>query len=196
MRGLVLIAGCFLASPALGQTSGIVKGVPYLYYESLGHGTQTIVVLHGGPGLAHDYMRPEWDRLAASGRIIYYDQNGCGRSARVPPYGWRSHVADLDRLLHALAPDKRVILAGSSWGSLLSLAYAYNHPERVEALIVSGVPFGHANSTSQSATSWVAPSKSRLDSVDRGLPVGPATPRPLSSLAFSGASRKTALTWA
>jgi proline iminopeptidase len=128
------------ASPSFGQTKGIVDGRSKLYYESVGRGSETIVVLHGGPGLPHDYMRPEWDRLAASGRVIYYDQNGCGQSDRVPPYGWQSQVEDLDRLLSALAPGKRVVLAGSSWGSLLALAYTYDHADRVKALILSGVP--------------------------------------------------------
>lgn len=179
MRYLILVVGFLAAaSPSFSQTSGIVEGRSKLYYESIGHGLETIIVLHGGPGLAHDYMRPEWDKLAVSGRVIYYDQNGCGQSGRVPPYGWRSHVEDLDRLLGALAPDERVVLAGSSWGSLLALAYAYHHPERVKALILSGVPFGPARSGHESSTPWVPPSRSRLDSVNRGLVVGPSTPRP------------------
>lgn len=41
---------------------------------------RTIVVLHGGPGATHDYLRPEWDRLAAVGRVIYYDQRGWARA--------------------------------------------------------------------------------------------------------------------
>lgn len=179
MRCFIPIFGFLVAaSPSFGQTNGIVDGRSKLYYESISNGPETIVVLHGGPGLAHDYMRPEWDRLAASARVIYYDQNGCGKSGRVPPYGWRSHVEDLDRLLSALAPEKRIVLAGSSWGTLLALAYTYDHPERVKALILSGVPFGSGRSAHQSSTDWVPPSRARLDSVNRGLPVGPGTPRP------------------
>lgn len=177
-RSVPVVGLLVAASPSFSQTSGIVEGRSKLYYESVGRGLETIVVLHGGPGLPHDYMRPEWDQLATSGRVIYYDQNGCGQSGRVAPYGWRSHVEDLDRLLSALAPGKRVVLAGSSWGSLLALAYAYDHPERVRALILSGVPFGSGRSASRSSTDWVPPSRARLDSVNRGLPVGPATPRP------------------
>ena len=143
MRSLILAIGLFVATrPLVSQTRGIVEGRSNLYYESLGSGPETIVVVHGGPGFAHDYMRPEWDRLAASGRVIYYDQNGCGQSGRVAPYGWRSHVEDLDRLLGVVAAEKRVVLAGSSWGSMLALYYTYLHPEHVRALILSGVPLG------------------------------------------------------
>jgi proline iminopeptidase len=179
MRCLILVVGLlFAARPLFSQTRGFVEGRSRLYYESLGNGPETIVVVHGGPALAHDYMRPEWDQLAASGRVIYYDQNGCGQSGRVPPYGWRSHVEDLDRLLDALAPDKRVVLAGSSWGSMLALYYTYQHPERVKALILSGVPLGTVSAAPKPSTPWLPPSRSRLDSVNRGLTVGPGKSRP------------------
>src|SRR5512132_2416767 len=110
MRYFTLVVGFLVcAPPSVSQTRGLVEGRSRLYYESIGNGPETIVVLHGGPGLAHNYMRPEWDQLVASGRVIYYDQNGCGQSGRVPPYDWRSHVEDLDRVLNALAPEKRAV---------------------------------------------------------------------------------------
>jgi len=179
MRSLILVIGFLLAvHPLVSQTRGFVEGRTRLYYESVGRGPETIVVVHGGPGLAHDYMRPEWDHLTASGRVIYYDQNGCGQSGRVPPYGRHSHVEDLKRLIDALAPNNGVVLAGSSWGSMLALYFTYQHPERVKALILSGVPLGAVGAAPKSSSSWRPPSRSRLDSVNRGLTVGPSTPRP------------------
>lgn len=179
MRCLILLlAFLFTARPLVSQPRGFVEGRSRLYYESLGSGAETVVVVHGGPALAHDYMRPEWDQLSASGRVIYYDQNGCGQSARVPPYDWRSHVEDLDRLLNALVPDQRVVLAGSSWGSMLALYYTYKHPERVKGLILSGVPLGLVGAGPKSSSPWRPPSRARLDSVNRGLAVGPSNPRP------------------
>lgn len=105
----------------------------------LGQRRPTIVVLHGGPGATHEYLRPEWDRLARAARVVYYDQRGCGRSTRRGPYGWQWHVSDLDAVLTRLAPGERVVLAGSSWGSHLALLYAREHPDRVAALVLSGV---------------------------------------------------------
>jgi len=99
----------------------------------------TIVVLHGGPGQPHGYLRPEWDRLRESGRVVYYDQRGCGDSAG-GPVGWRTHVWDLDRLISTVAPGGNVVLAGTSWGSVLALLYAHRYPERLDALILTGVP--------------------------------------------------------
>jgi proline iminopeptidase len=181
MRCLILVVGSLLgARPVISQTQGMIEGQPRLYYESLGKGPETIVVVNGGPGLAHVYMRPEWDQLAASGRVIYYDQNGCGKSERVPPYGWRSHVADLDRLLNALAPKNRVVLAGSSWGSMLALYYTYQHPERIKALILSGVPLGVVGVAPKPSAPWFQQqSKSRWDSINRNMPVSSkGDPRP------------------
>jgi len=181
MRCLVLIIGFILgARPVISQTPGVIEGRPRLYYESLGKGPETIVVVNGGPGLTHDYMRPEWDQLAASGRVTYYDQNGCGKSERVPPYGWRSHVADLDRLLNAVAPRNRVVLAGSSWGSMLALYYTYQHPERIKALILSGVPLGVVGVAPKSSAPWFQQqNKSRWDSINRNMPVlSKGDPRP------------------
>jgi pimeloyl-ACP methyl ester carboxylesterase len=181
MRSVVLVVGFLIgARPAISQTQGMIEGRPRLYYESLGKGPETIVVVNGGPGLAHDYMRPEWDQLAASGRVIYYDQNGCGKSERVPPYGWHSHVADLDRLLNALSPRNRVVLAGSSWGSMLALYYTYQHPERIKALILSGVPLGVVGVAPKPSAPWFQQqSKSRWDSINRNMPVSSkGDPRP------------------
>ena len=44
-----------------------------------------LVVLHGGPGAAHDYCAPIADLVAPTGRaVVLYDQLGCGRSQHLP----------------------------------------------------------------------------------------------------------------
>lgn len=135
---VLLVAG--LPANAFGQR-GVAPGMPPIYYESIGSGP-TIVVLHGGPGVTHDYLRPEWDRLAEFGRVVFYDQRGCGRSA--PEMAgitrWEDHVEDLHRLIRHLAPSEPVVLAGSSWGAHLALLYALQYPDRVRALVLSGAP--------------------------------------------------------
>lgn len=176
MRFLYLLGFFALAAPLAAQTGRMLSGDPSLYYETVGERGPLVVVLHGGPGLPHDYLRPEWDRLAEGARVVYYDQRGCGRSGRTPPYGWRAHVLDLDRMLAALSPDEPVVLAGSSWGPMLALYYALAHPERVRALVLSGL--------TQAVTWGGKPLDSgfrarypvaRWDAVNRGLlPVTPA----------------------
>lgn len=117
-----------------------VRGVQ-LFERRIGDGPP-VVVLHGGPGAHHDYLLPAFDALAHHHTLIYYDQRGGGRSPvpRDVPVGWREQVADLEAL-RALWRIERLTLAGYSWGGLLALLYATQHPQRVERLaLVSPAP--------------------------------------------------------
>jgi proline iminopeptidase len=122
------------------ETTRAVRGVT-LYERRVGEGPP-VVVLHGGPGAHHDYLRPGFDRLAAGRELVYYDQRGGGRSpvARDVPVGWREHVADLEALREAWGLE-RLALCGYSWGGLLAMLYATEHPDRVARLaLVSPAP--------------------------------------------------------
>lgn len=104
-----------------------------------------VVFLHGGPGSgcgpAHRrFFDPE--RFHA----VLFDQRGCGRSA--PPGGRRANttahlVADLERIREKLGIEAWIVFGGS-WGSLLGLAYAQQHPERVLGLVLRGIFLGSA----------------------------------------------------
>ena len=117
-----------------------VRGIT-LFERRKGAGPPT-VVLHGGPGAHHDYLLPGFDRVAHRRLLIYYDQRGGGRSpvGREIPTGWREQVADLEAL-RAIWDIPRLSLAGYSWGSLLAVLYALEHPDRVASLaLVSPAP--------------------------------------------------------
>ena len=132
---------CFLLLLAPGFVSaqdGYIKETPALAYWVVGDKPAVVIVLHGGPGAAHDYLRPEWDALSTVARVIYYDQRGCGKSGRADCYSWKTHVDDLKRVIKALANGKKVFLAGSSWGHTLALLYASTYPEDVKGIILSG----------------------------------------------------------
>ena len=127
-------------STAATEASREVRGVR-LFERRIGDGPAT-VVLHGGPGAHHDYLLPNFDALAQNRELIYYDQRGGGRSpvSRETPVGWREHVADLEELRHQWNLS-RLSLLGYSWGGLLALLYASEHPDKVERLaLVSPAP--------------------------------------------------------
>src|SRR5438132_13967303 len=109
-----------------------------LFTIEVGHGPEVAVLLHGGPGASHDYLRPGLDALAAPDRrrLLYYDQRGSGRSplaAGVAPASWQQHVADLDAVRAHLG-GAPMTLVGYSWGALLALLYAVQHPAHVPRL--------------------------------------------------------------
>ena len=117
-----------------------VRGV-VLFERRIGEGPPT-VVLHGGPGAHHDYLLPGFDSLAQGRTLIYYDQRGGGRSPvpREVPVGWREQVEDLEAL-RSLWGLEQLTIAGYSWGGLLALLYATEHPDRVARLaLVSHAP--------------------------------------------------------
>jgi proline iminopeptidase len=121
-----------------------VRGV-ILFERIVGSGPET-VVLHGGPGAHHDYLLPGFDLLARGRTLVYYDQRGGGRSSvsRETPVGWREQVADLEALRDAWGLEQLTI-AGYSWGGLLALLYAIEHPGRIDHLaLVSPAPMSRS----------------------------------------------------
>jgi proline iminopeptidase len=117
-----------------------VRGVE-LFVRRVGEGLP-VVVLHGGPGAHHDYLRPGFDGLARGRQLVYYDQRGGGQSAvpREVPVGWTEQVADLEALREQWGLE-RLTIAGYSWGGLLALLYAVDRPQRIERLaLISPAP--------------------------------------------------------
>lgn len=116
------VSQAVLARPATGFIP--VEG-GRVWYQIHGTGTRTpLLVLHGGPGIPHDYLA----NLALLGDerpVIFYDQLGCGRSDRPddPALWTRERFArELATVRAALGLDE-VVLYGHSWGSILAVDY-------------------------------------------------------------------------
>lgn len=108
-----------------------------LFYEVVGEG-DPILVVHGGPGLDHNYLRPGLDVLANRNTLIYYDQRGTGRSAAdmdSAAINLDAFMEDLEALRETLGGERVHVLA-HSFGSMIALEYAVRHPERVRSLIL------------------------------------------------------------
>lgn len=109
-----------------------------LVYEVSGSGP-TVVVLHGGLGLDHQYLRPLIDGMNAFARVVWFDHRGNGRSEA--PDDWSSVtmdtlVDDIDAI-RAAAGTERMFLLGHSYGGFLALRYALRHPDRLDGLILA-----------------------------------------------------------
>lgn len=151
-RSLLLV----LAHVLSGCASAQPERSPFHLVQT-GSGAVTTVVLTGVPGASHRYLRPEWDRLTELGRVVYFDQRGCGRSVREGPHSWEQQVRDVDAVVGE-AGEGRLVLAGSGWGATLALLYAYEHPGRVSALVLSDLP------------PWFSPADhARMDAFERGV---------------------------
>ena len=109
-----------------------------------------VLVLHGGPGAAHDYLEPI-GALAATGRpVIFYDQLGCGLSDHPhDPSLWEVplFVEEIGAVRQALGLDRLHIL-GQSWGGMLGMEYALTQPDGLVSLTVANSP--------ASMTQWVS----------------------------------------
>ena len=138
MKTLILI---FVAAISIGaQTEGYITTPDdvRIFYKIEGTGTETLVMVHGGPGNSLESIRADMEPLAKNRRVIYYDQRGQGKSELLKDtsrLGYKNHVADLDALRAYFKLDK-MTLFGNSWGGLLISLYAIEHPNRVERLVL------------------------------------------------------------
>ncbi|KAL8993436.1 MAG: hypothetical protein Q9169_006353 [Polycauliona sp. 2 TL-2023] len=107
-----------------------------------------LVILHGGPGIPHDYLLPLID-LADNYSIplIFYDQVGCGRSTRFPDKKndtdfWTPELflSELDNLLEFLGIKNDYDILGHSWGGMLGALHAIGQPAGLKRLIIANSP--------------------------------------------------------
>jgi proline-specific peptidase len=147
-----LIAAGMAAGGAYGKTSSMTisqevreghASVPggRVWWRVVGNNNKTpLLVLHGGPGMGHDYLEP-LGRLAHSRPVIFYDQLGCGRSDKPDDpslYSIDHFSEEIDALLWVLKVEK-VLLYGHAFGGWLALEYMARHGTEapVEALILA-----------------------------------------------------------
>lgn len=101
-----------------------------IFYRIVGDGDATpLLVVHGGPGMPHDYLR-DLDALATDRPVVYYDQIGCGASDhpdRDELWTLNTFVDEVDVVRDALGLTQ-VHLLGQSAGGWIALEYALRRP--------------------------------------------------------------------
>ncbi|HUE83617.1 MAG TPA: proline iminopeptidase-family hydrolase [Pyrinomonadaceae bacterium] len=105
-------------------------------------GKLPLLCLHGGPGVAHDYLEP-LEMIASSGReVIFYDQLGCGNSDQPnAPSLWTVglFLDEIGAVREALGLSE-LHLFGHSWGGMLAMEYALTQPSGLASLILASAP--------------------------------------------------------
>lgn len=105
-----------------------------------------LVILHGGPGAAHDYVESIAELAVITERpCLLYDQLGCGRSQHRPQAPTEFWTVELFRrellaLLHHLGIAGRYHVLGHSWGGMLGMEHCLEHPAGLRSLVVSNSP--------------------------------------------------------
>ncbi|KAJ7065985.1 proline iminopeptidase [Mycena belliarum] len=133
-----------------GKIPFIVRGETLeTYFKLVGdiascaHGP--LIVLHGGPGISHDYLTPHSDLASRSPplAVIYYDQVGNGRSTRLPskdPSFWTIDlfVDELENLLAFFGVTSCFNLLGHSWGGILAAEFIVRRqPRGIRRLVIT-----------------------------------------------------------
>jgi L-proline amide hydrolase len=104
-----------------------------------------VIVCHGGPGAAHDYTEPIGDLSRFGRACVLYDQLGCGRSQHLrdaPAEFWTPQLFkdELVALARHLGVAERYVVIGQSWGGMLAMEHALDHPAGLRALVVADSP--------------------------------------------------------
>lgn len=109
-------------------------------------GPAPLVILHGGPGAAHDYLESIAELTSTAARpCVLYDQLGCGRSQHLsdaPADFWSVElfVSELAALLRELGISERYHVLGQSWGGMLGMEHAVGQPPGLRSLIIANSP--------------------------------------------------------
>jgi len=113
-----------------------VQGV-LIYYKQFGSGPP-LMVLHGGPGASHDYFLPHLLPLARKNRLVFIDERGSGKSAKLENpalYTVDKMVEDAEAVRTSLRLGK-INLLGHSCGGVLAQAYALKYQKNLSHLIL------------------------------------------------------------
>ncbi len=129
----------FSPGALFSQANGSIKEIngSKIFCRTIGSG-ESLVVVHGGPGLAHDYLYEPFKQLSDNYKLIFYDQRGCGKSEEIKkdqPASMVTMIEDLDGVRKEFGLEK-MNLVGQSWGALIAINYVLKYPDRVKNLVL------------------------------------------------------------
>jgi len=110
-----------------------------LFYHQTGHGSKTVFIVHGGPGLTLDYLKIVHNQLPAEDfTVVSYNQSGSFDSS--PEY-YRSvpdYATELKAVIEHFGPENSIVI-GHSWGVAVVLELLLAYPSLVDkAVLMNG----------------------------------------------------------
>ena len=165
---LIALTACVKRAPAPAPREGWLPASDSirLHYRVVGRGGDTLIAIHGGPGVDLESIAGDFAPLAERHTVIFYDQRGTGGStlpADTALLTAARQVDDLDAVRRYFGLS-RVTLVAHSYGPLLAASYALAHPEAVRRMVFFGpVPPWRGEFWKRFAQSMAA----RLDSTQR-----------------------------
>ena len=185
---LLLLFLAFSSPPLAAQTKGTEGYVDAgsgvrLFYRLVGSGRDTLVIIHGGPGMSFEYFGHELDPLASRGHaLLFYDQRGAGRSTLVhDSAGLQApRFADDLEAVRRHFKLKSLNTLSHSWGPAVVALYATSHPERLgRTILLDGIPLRMSEleeAFQQLDASRDTASRRRLEEAEAAMRANPEDP--------------------
>jgi pimeloyl-ACP methyl ester carboxylesterase len=127
----------------------------FLFIEGKDQSKPVILFLHGGPGVPFPFgvgARSAFPEITENFVAVYYDQRGSGKSYSkdipMETMNINQFIEDTDVVVEYLAKrfnTEKVMIAGTSWGTIIGTKYSAQYPEKVSAYIGLSQFVNHKN---------------------------------------------------
>ena len=110
-----------------------------VHIHCTGSGDTTVVLISGIPRFSFHFA-PVQSEVAKFARVCSYDKGGEAWTSPLPALTADQMLAELDAVVRHVGNAKPVILAGHSFGGILSRAYYSQHPQLIKGLVLIDTP--------------------------------------------------------
>lgn len=136
----IILINLFIVSSTLFSQEIVYEGLKeingtQLYIKIIGKG-EPLFIIHGGPGLNHNYFLPHLESLAKKYQLIFFDQRSSGQSYLnvKANMNFKTFADDIEAIRKEFNYDKINILC-HSWGALPATTYLLGYTANVNSII-------------------------------------------------------------